>query len=175
MPTYSPDDDVYRQRVHANGRAPDPNFVAAEHLFRRYRKEHLINGKPVPLSIFPLDEPVSTNRSKFSEPQDVLEPDCCDGSERSGCVVLDINVSDIPEMLSTEDGTGRVFRFVVVHRPRNLCYPHTVIHCNENGDPEESHQEPPKHLRNKFRAELARKLAERDVLEFQPFSSGEVL
>ena len=148
MPIYSSDEHAYRARVHRNGRAVDPNFGADERLFRRYPKKALVNGKPVPLTILPLDSGVSVNRGNYSEPQDVLEPDCCDGHARSGYVVLDIHVSDIPEMIVTEDGAERVFRFGLSHEPRDTCYPHSEIRCNQDGDIRRPHEEPPKHVRN---------------------------
>jgi hypothetical protein len=166
---YSPDDEAYRARVHRNGRAADPAFGREERLFRRYRKADLINGKPGPLAMLPLEAEVSVNRNKYSEPQDVLESDCCDGHKRSGYVVLDIHVSDIPEAIAVDDGTGRIFRFCVAHEPKDACFAHSEIRCNQDGDIGKPHEQPPKQVRNIFRAELARHLAQRDVLEFQPW------
>lgn len=172
MPTYSPDEQAYRERVHRNGRDVDPNFDPGERLFRRHPKAALFNGKPVPLTMLSMDSEVSTNRSKYSEPQDVLEPDCCDGNARSGYVVLDIHVSDVPEMIPAQDGTRRVFRFRVVHKPKDTCFAHTEIRCNQHGDIGKPHEEPPKHVRDIFRAEIARHLANRDVLEFAQLRPG---
>ena len=109
---------------------------------------------------------ISTNRSKYSEPQDVLEPDCCDGHHRPECVVLDILVSDVPTEIPAPDETGRLFRFRMAHRPCELCFAHTEIWCNQSGDIEQPHQAPPKQVKNLFRGELARRLAARPVLEF---------
>lgn len=168
VPVFSPDSQIYRDRVHCNGRAPDQLFNPSEHLFRRYPKERLTGGRPVPLSMkFEDDSGISVNRGKYSAPHDVLEPDCCDGHPRVGCVVLDILVSDVPAEIATADGTGRVFRFKLKHRPKETtCYAHSEVWCNEHGDIEQPYQPPPKAVKNLFRGELARHLAKREVLEF---------
>jgi hypothetical protein len=169
VPIYSADEEAYRSRVHRNGRDAVPIFESDERLFRRYPKASLINGKPVPLTML-LEAEVSANRSKYSEPQDVLESDCCEGHNRAGCVVLDMHVSDIPESIPTGDGSGRIFPFRLVHEPRETCFPHSEIRCNQDGDIRTPHEEPPKSVRNLFRAEVARQLSNRAVLEFVPLS-----
>ena len=40
--------------------------------------------------------------------------------------------------------------------------------CNEQGDIDQPYQQPPKHIKNLFRGELARQLAKREVMEFLP-------
>jgi hypothetical protein len=42
---------------------------------------------------------ISTNRGRYSLPQDVLEPDCCDGNNRLGMVVLGLAVGGFPQSL----------------------------------------------------------------------------
>src|SRR5438876_8473273 len=97
--------------------------IPGESLFRRYPRKSLFNGKPVPLTMsFEGDSGISVNRSKYSEPQDVLEPDCCDGEHRPECVILDIHVSEMPKEIATTDETGRVFRFRMVHKPKDTCF-----------------------------------------------------
>ena len=167
MPVYSPDGPQYRERVHQNGRPPDEVFTPDERFFRRYPKKFLHDGKPVPLTMqFEDDAGISANRSKYGEPQDVLEPDCCDGNLRSECVVLEILVSEIPVELPATD--GRLFRFRPAHRPKTSCYGHSEIWCNEQGQTDQPHQKPPKDVRNVFRAALAKQLAKRNPLEFSP-------
>lgn len=167
MPIYSPDDQIYRDRVHRNGRPEDQIFDPDERLFRRYPKMSLINGRPVPLAMtFEEHSGISVNRSKYSEPQDVLEPDCCDGVGRPQCVVLEIHSSDVPQEIPTTDGTGRVFQFRIAHKPRDTCFAHSEIWCNREGDIQLPYEKPPKHVKNLFRVELAQHLAKRDVLEF---------
>lgn len=170
MPIYSPDGQTYRDRVHRNGREEDQTFAPDERLFRRYPKKHLYDGKPGPLSLmtFQADSGISVNRNKYSEPQDVLEPDCCEGAHKPGYVVLDIHSSDVPAEIPVTDGSGRVFQFRIVHKPGEWCFAHSEICCNEQGDAGLAHREPPKHVRNIFRGVLARHLATRQVLEFAP-------
>jgi hypothetical protein len=174
VPIYSPDDEQYRIRVHQNGRAVDQNFGPAETLFRRYPRRWLVNGKPVPLTMqFEEQSGISVNRSNYSEAQDVLEPDCCDGRVRIECVVLEFPTNDVPTELRTEDGTNRTFRFPLKHVPRETCYAHSEIWCNQEGNIELPYESPPKRVRDIFRAKLAARVAERDPREFQPVNAAE--
>lgn len=167
MPTYSVDSQLYRDRVHRNGREVDHTFDPDEHLFRRYPKRYLVNGKPVPITMqFEADSGISVNRSRYSQPQDVLEPDCCDGESRPECVVLDIHCDEVPKEITTKDGSGRVFRFRLAHKPKELCFAHSEIWCNQQGDIRQACEEPPRHVKDIFRVEIARQLANREVLEF---------
>jgi hypothetical protein len=122
VPFYSPENEEYYARVHRNGRDPDQHFGLEERPFRRYPEASLVAGKPVPL-VMQFDAGVSVNRERFSEPQDVLEPDCCDGRPRPGHVVLALRVSNVPNAISTEDRSGRVFQFRPKHTPCETCYP----------------------------------------------------
>jgi hypothetical protein len=167
VPFYSPDDRGYYARVHRNGRDPDRQFGLTERLFRRYPEGLLVAGKPVPL-VMQLDSGVSVNRERFSEPQDVLEPDCCDGRPRPGHVVLAFRVSNLPNAISTEDHPERVFQFRLKHTPRETCYPHSEVWSNQSGDVDDDYQRPPKQVRDKLRAALARHLGTQDVLKFEP-------
>jgi len=116
---------------------------------------------------------ISVNRSKYSEAQDVLEPDCCDGHVRAECVVLEFPTADVPPELRTEDGTNRTFRFPLKHVPQDTCYAHSEIWCNQEGDIELPYESPPKRVRDIFRAKLAARVAERDPREFQPVNAAE--
>jgi hypothetical protein len=167
VPTFSLDDAEYRQRVHTNGRAADQNFGADESLFRRFPKESLVNGWPMPLTVHFDDTGISVNRSRYSLPQDVLEPDCCDGYVRVGQVVLEFLASDIPAQLPAEIPA---YRFVLRHVPLECCYAHSVIWVNEEGDIERPCLKPSKTVRNLFRAELLTKMqaAGRVPREFLP-------
>lgn len=173
MPTYSPDGPLYHGRVRCNGRGTDPEFDTCEHLYRRYPRSYLKDGKPIPLTMsFEDHSGISVNRGKYSEPQDVLEPDCCEGQGRPNCVVLDFLVSDVPGEIPVNDNSGRRFQFCLAHKPTDSCYAHSEIWCNEDGDPGKPYQAPPKSVRNLFRGELARKLAQQNVLEFAPQSEA---
>lgn len=167
MPLYSPETEAYYERAHRNGRDPDQHFDLAERLFRRYPKDSLVDGRPVPL-VMQFDSGVSLNREKFSEPQDVLEPDCCDGRQRHGHVVLVLRLSNVPNAISTQDHSGRVFQFRLKHTPRETCYPHSEVWCNQSGDIHQDYEKPPKQVRDKLRAALARHLGTENVLKFEP-------
>lgn len=151
MPIYSPEGQVYLDRVHSNGREADSEFDAEEHLFRRYPKNFLRAGKPIPLSMtFEEDSGISVNRSKYSRPEDVLEPlepDCCDGHRVRNCVVLDFLVADVPREIAVNDNSGRTFIFRLAHKPVTHCYAHSEIWCNQRGDTEQPYE----HLRSPLR------------------------
>ena len=106
----------------------------------------------------------SVNRSKYSLPEDVLEPDCCDGNFRPEYVVLQILVSELPTEITASNGTS--YRIRPVHRPKETCYSHSEIWCNEQGDIDQPYQRPPKDVRNLFYGELARAFARRRPLDF---------
>ena len=173
MPSYSEDAEAYRNRVHANGRTEDPEFSPDELLYRRVRESDLVDGVPSAASL-PFGETAesghSVNRQKYSAPQDVLEPDCCDGVERPDCVVVQFEVREVPEVLRTDDGTGRVYRFTMKHVPRRHCYAHSEIWCNQRGDIAADYERPPREIRNQFRGELARAIQKRGVLRFTSIS-----
>lgn len=169
MPIYSLDAAEYQRRVHQNGRGEDQVFSQTELLFRRYPRKLLLNGRPVPLTMqFDDKSGVSVNRGLYSEPHDVLEPDCCNGNQRPDSVVLEFAVSDVPVSIAGQD--RREFRFSPKHVPKEQCYSHTEIWCNAEGDIERAYQSPSKQVRDIFRAELLRRIEEmgRKVHEFEP-------
>ncbi|MGA2589226.1 MAG: hypothetical protein ABSH32_04875 [Bryobacteraceae bacterium] len=168
MPFYNPEDETYYARAHRNGRDPDQQFDPAERLFRRYPEASLVEGKPVPLAM-QFDSGVSVNRAKFSEPQDVLEPDYCEGRHRPGHVVLVLRVFTVPDAIGTEDRSGRVFQFRLKHTPRETCYPHSEAWCNQSGDIYQDYEKPPKQVRDKLRVALARHLGTENVLRFESY------
>jgi hypothetical protein len=114
------------------------------------------------------DSGISVTRQNYSEPQDVLEPDCCDGNQRPGSVVLEFAVGDIPQRITGQD--GREFVFAPKHVPRETCYCHSEIWCNRQGNIEEPYDPPPKQVRDLFRAKLVQNIEamKRRVLEFPP-------
>lgn len=160
MPIYSQDSPAYGQRVYRNDRDPDQSFAADEFLFRRFPKRSLVNGWPTALSIsieisIEAESGISVNRSRYSLPQDVLEPDCCSGNHRTGMVVLEFAVNDLPERVAAD---GRDYAFVPKRVPHECCYAHSEIWCNSSGDIERACEKPPETIRDLFRAQLLLKM-----------------
>ena len=159
MPIFSPDELSYNQRAHRNERPENHEFTPNELLFRRYRENDLVNGRPTPLGFsFAETTGHSVNRGNYSQPQDVLEPDCCDGHARSDCVVLEFNVADVPGELVSSDQTRHTYFFRLKHVPKATCFAHSEMWCNQQGNIHEPYQYPPKNVRDRFRAELIRRI-----------------
>jgi hypothetical protein len=156
VPIYSLDSAEYRERVYCNNRVADQNFPPDELLFRRFPRNSLINGWPVPLNL-PIEDTsgISVNRARYSLPQDVLDPDCCHGKYRIDMVVLEFAVGDLPKKVAAHD---REFAFVPKHVPLECCYAHSEIWCNPQGDIDQPCERPSKTIRDLFRAELLSKI-----------------
>ena len=161
------DGAAYRERVHKNKRPVDIDFDPEELLYRRMSEKDFVEGEPFASALqFGATTGHSVNRGRYSEPQDVLEPDCCAGGIREGFLVVSFQVREIPEKLDTDD--GRKFYFRMKHDPEETCYPHSAIWCNQQGDISANYEEPPRTIKNRFRAEIARAIMRRDPLRFQP-------
>ncbi|HYM10163.1 MAG TPA: hypothetical protein VEU62_05510 [Bryobacterales bacterium] len=131
-----------------------PLFEPREKLYRRYHRDHLVNGVLTPLGFkFPRQ---SVNRSKFSLPSDALEADCWEGKVLEGFGVLEFLVADIPDPVSSED--GREYRFLMKHAPTDTCYAHSEIWCRLQVAALDGYDEPPKNVKEKFRARLAQRV-----------------
>jgi hypothetical protein len=157
VPIYSLDSDEYRARVHCNDRGEDQVFPLDELLFRRYPRAALVNGMPTPL-IIPIEENsgVSVNRGRYSLPQDVLEPDCCQNNTRPSMVVLEFAVEDVPTRIAAHN---REYIFAMKHVPEDRCYAHSEIWCNSSGDLQQPCEKPSKTIRDLFRAQLLSRMA----------------
>ena len=134
-----------------NGDPEDQVFAREESLYRRYRAEHFQNRQLLPSAFrFPRQ---SFNRAKYSQPEDVLHPDCCDGKIlNSGWGVLECSSGDLPTPIAGPD--GRTFRFEVVHAPRECCYAHTELCCKAGGE----FVEPSPKVKEIFRVRLAQRM-----------------
>lgn len=166
MAFYSLDEVAYRHRVYANGRTEDQEFSGDEFLYRRILEIDLVKGEPWAASLnFRPDTGHSVNRAKYSHPCDVLEPDCCGGKDRSACAVLQFEVGDTPDCIPGANGAKYYFR--PKHAPRESCYPHSEIWCTLDGDITKPYHEPPKVVKNIFRAELARAILRREILRYE--------
>jgi hypothetical protein len=135
---------------YGNGRPEDPTFADGELLYRRYRAEHFQYQRLLPSAFkFPRQ---SFNRQKYSQPDDVLHPDCCDGKDYDGWGVLECSSSELPTPIDLALAT---FSFQVVHQPKECCYAHTELWCKRG------HQlvdEPSKTVKETFRVKLALKM-----------------
>jgi hypothetical protein len=106
-----------------NGRPEDQGFGDGELLYRRYRREDLVDGKIVDASFrFPR---LSVNRSKYSEPEDALFSE--DGSF-DGLGVLEVRVDVISIRLL--DDSGAAFVFYPWHVPLDRNYSHSEVWCD---------------------------------------------
>jgi hypothetical protein len=94
----------------------DQTFAEGELLYRRYLRVHFQNGTLLP-SAFQFPKP-SFNRQKYSQPEDVLHPDCCDGKIYGGYGILECCATDLPTPIV---GPDKTFHFEAVHSPLNVA------------------------------------------------------
>jgi hypothetical protein len=95
----------------------------------------------------------SVNRALYSIPADVLHPDCCDGHDRSDCLVYAISVKDLPGPFHCQD--GRDFAFIPHHDPLESCFAHSVVKSIDSADVAQAYTQLPKSLREPFRVRFA--------------------
>ena len=112
--------------MHRDGQSAIDAFDADELLYRRYSKDHIVNGQVVPQTVgFPKP---SFNRSRFSGPEDVLHIECCGGKQLPpGWGVLEARAVDL--RLSAESGDHRLFTTYPKHVPKQTCYAHSELWC----------------------------------------------
>lgn len=138
-------------RMWRNGRATDPVFEPGEKLFRRYRLEHLLDGKFSNMGLS-FDQPLSFNREKYSEPSDVLFSDVDpDSGMFARWGVLSLRVRDIPSLFPVERPERH---FYPVHAPLELNYAHSDVFCETPSTPG-VYQVPPPAIRKLVRAILS--------------------
>ena len=126
------------------GRPEDQVFSGSELLYRRYLSEHVVDGKIVD-ACFPFPS-LSVNRSKYSEPQDVLFSE--DGSyDVFG--VLEFRVE--PILVPVPDDSGTRFFFFPWHVPLERNYSHSEVWC-ERGEARGQKATPSRTARKKIRA-----------------------
>ena len=158
---YSEPISVDGSPVHQDGRAPVLSFDNEELLYRRYLSVHFVEGQLLPQTFrFPKQ---SFNRSKFSNPEDVLHIGCCDGNPLFPSVeswgVLQCRVSAIPTPIDSSNGEG--FHFFPKHVPKPTCYAHSELWCRRESSSSGDYDSPPASVREKFRIKLARVLSSR--------------
>ena len=124
----------------------DAKFGSEELLYRRYQSQYWVGGKFTGVGLrFPNP---SFNRSKYSDPSDVLT----DGSDSFlEWGVVSCKVKDIPTGIVS--GTGVTFDFFPRYEPRGHNLAHSVIAHKPQTD-----QKPPLAVRRKARTELGRKM-----------------
>jgi hypothetical protein len=111
------------ERMYQRGRVEDPEFDPGELLYRRYLKEHWIDGTFSNTGFsFPKQ---SVNREKYSEPEDVLF--LPDGTSNAEMGVLEFAVRDIPPTL--QHG-GPAFLFFPKHVPIEANFSHSELWCD---------------------------------------------
>jgi hypothetical protein len=86
-------------RMKRNGRAEDQEFQATEKLFRRYMREHYVNGQ-FSNTGFAFTSPQSVNREKYAEPADVLFSEM---DEFADWGVLSFKCEDLPNSFPPEN------------------------------------------------------------------------
>lgn len=127
-------------RLLRRGRAPDPDFLPLERLFRRIPSD----DAPLETVITFRDGSFSVNREKYSLPEDVI-------LGYPGFRVFAFRVQDIPPSLDEGD---RAFTFRVEHVPEEDNYAHSEVRTYCGG--ERFSKKPPKTVRAKFRLQLAK-------------------
>lgn len=112
------------ERLFRRGRLPDPDFQATEQLFHRCKQADIIDNRLIPAAISFRNW--SVNRSKYSEPRDVLLPSWLEW----GIAVF--TVADVPAPFMAE-GTGIAWSFRMEHVPEEENYSHSEIRSYKDG------------------------------------------
>lgn len=145
MSTSNPDRP---ERMYRAGRPVDPDFSPEENLYFRYKEMETVEGRVIPTGIrFP---DFSVNRSKYSEPEDVLIP-CY---EDYG--ILTFKVKDIPPAERTNETT--LYEWKAVHEPTEDNYSHSEVQTFKNGMYAKK-LDVPKTLKKKFRVILSERMS----------------
>ena len=138
------------------GAPEDQDFDQDELLYRRYKLEHFQNQQLLPAAFkFPRQ---SFNRARYSIPEDVLHPDCCNGKRLEvGWGVLECSAKNLPTPIAGTD--GKEFEFEPIHKPLECCYAHTELWCKVCGGG--SVDEPSKKVKETFRVKLSQMMTVR--------------
>lgn len=134
-------------------------FLPEELLYRRVSSSELTEGEldPSRLNSVSFSKDVegapSVLRGRFSTPSDAMHIDCCNGKDKSDCLVYYLAVADIPGPL--ESGDGKSFAFFPIQKPLARCGAHSVLASYYEGDPDRAYVSPSRKVRNNLRARLA--------------------
>ena len=142
------------RRMYRNGRPIVDDFLPAERLYRRFKRNELVNGTLVAAALsFPNtgeDTGQSVNRSRFSRPQDVLWKDE-EETRYEGCGVVRFSVSCLPEELICSQTKLR-YTFFPRHRPLQRNYAHSEIWCDTLPPSNSRYVKPTSLVRKELRA-----------------------
>ena len=134
-------------RMFRRGRPVDDNFDLSEELYYRCQAQHVDGQWLLPGAIrFPN---FSVNRSKYSEPGDVLIPSYQDWG------IATFVVKDLPEPESTDKRTEYEWR--VVHDPLEDNYAHSEVRTFKN-DVYSENIKVPATIKKKFRQILSERI-----------------
>ena len=140
--------------MYGRGRPVVDQFDRNEQLFRRFRKEHLINGMVAAAALhFPKTEEQSgqsVNRSRFGRPQDALWHEE-DDTRYEGWGVFQFPVSCLPAELICSD-TKRCYTFFPKHRPLPKNYAHSEVWCDRLPRSNSHYEKPTSLVRKELRA-----------------------
>lgn len=139
------------ERLRRNGRVADQEFTQAEKLFRRYLKNHLVNGQFSGIGLS-FDDPPSLNREKYSECRDVLISPEIDFAAQ-GYGVLSLRVHDATMALPADQP---MYSFQPRHVPIDENFAHSEIWC-DRVEPTGNHVIPNKGTRKLARTVLGQK------------------
>jgi hypothetical protein len=151
------------------GKQPERVFAPNELLFRQVPHTHVEEGEVSPAAIkgetkFSEDPKDCTSvvRSGFAESyHDCLHPNCADDKDLSQThTIWQVPVAELPHGLMIQPppaGPVRQWDIYPHHDPRPLCYAHSTICCCAQDQPGRP-IEPPKTVRNQFRAWFAETL-----------------
>lgn len=131
--------------------AKDPNFAPTERLFRRVPIGDVVDGS---VSDASLPSPTfCVNREKYCSAAEAL-------STWKGFAVAALPVEGIPPVVVSDD--GKEYYFGVEHVPEPFNYSHSEVNTYVRGEKMDTPQQPPRHVRKKFRNILRQRI---EILE----------
>jgi hypothetical protein len=134
-----------------NGRAPDAEFQPTEKLFRRYKREHFIDGRFSNMGLS-FTNPPSVNREKYSQPSDAI---FSEADEFLNWGVLSFQAQHLPAAFPTD---RPAYSFFPHHVPLENNYSHSEVGC-DTIPPSGTYQVPqPPGMRKLFRTTLSQRI-----------------
>ena len=139
-------------RLVTNSRGAVQDFSQQEErLFIRFNELKAVGGNLYPASIgFPN---FSTNRERFSEPEDVL---LANYPNYLNWGIAAFRIEDIPGDISTSEET--TYSFVPLHDPEPYNYSHTEMRTEKNGIYQEGVKIKSSKVKREFRYKLSEKI-----------------